>query len=127
VRKELYTDNDSRLDDSTNKCIVQKTKLRVSNLPENVMESDLRDIFVCFGRITHVSIPRNHVTGRFRDFGFVSFERSENAETALALSILDRIAFENSILKVEWAKERCGTSSYTRKQKRYSGYGKALP
>ncbi len=95
------------------------TQLRASNLTEDATESDLRELFSPFGRITRVFVAKDHVTRKSRGFGFVTFNTKKDAE--VALEQLNGYGYGYLILKVEWAKPNKNKQTY------YSGYGKALP
>jgi len=47
--------------------------IRVTNLSNAVTESDLRELFSCFGRISHVHIPKDKEMTQSRGFGFVTY------------------------------------------------------
>ena len=75
--------------------------IRVTNLSENAQDSDLRDLFGPFGNVTRTFIAKDHVTGFCKGFAFVTFTTREAA--ALAIEKVHRYAYDNLILKVEWA------------------------
>jgi len=60
------------------------TSVKVDNLDYAVTLDDLREAFAEFGAIGDVYMPREHGTGRTRGFGFVRYERREDAEAAVA-------------------------------------------
>lgn len=75
--------------------------IRVTNLSENARDSDLKDLFCPFGTVTRTFIAKDHQTGRGKGFAFVTFTTKEAA--ALAIERVNRHAYDNLILKVEWA------------------------
>lgn len=75
--------------------------IRVTNLSENAMESDLRELFGDFGTITRTFVAKDHHTGRCKGFAFVTYNTREAA--AEAIKHVDRHPYDNLILKVEWA------------------------
>ena len=60
------------------------TSVKVDNLDYAVTLDDVREAFAEFGAIGDVYMPREHGTGRTRGFGFVRYERREDAEAAVA-------------------------------------------
>ena len=51
--------------------------VRVGDLPEDVTDLDLKDVFDKWGKIGDVWIPKDHDTGRTRGFAFVRYEKFE--------------------------------------------------
>ena len=59
------------------------TKLYVGNLPFDVTENDLRDLFGGFGPVTEVNLIMDRASGRSRGFAFVSMATPEGAQAAI--------------------------------------------
>lgn len=59
-------------------------KLFVGSLKWGLTEDELREAFAIFGEITSVKIITDKETQKSRGFGFVEFERAEDAKSALA-------------------------------------------
>lgn len=78
--------------------------LRVTNLGEDVIEDDLRELFGKYGAPSRVNILRDRETGRSRGFGFVVFNDHLSAQRAQ--KELDHYPYENLIMKVEFANKR---------------------
>jgi RNA recognition motif-containing protein len=57
--------------------------LRVSNIPQDLTEKQLRDIFASFGRLSRVFLAKDHVTNLSRGFAFVGFETEADAANAI--------------------------------------------
>ncbi|ORX96570.1 translation initiation factor 3, RNA-binding subunit [Basidiobolus meristosporus CBS 931.73] len=76
--------------------------LRVTNLSEDTVESDIYDLFRPFGHIARVYLARDRETNICKGFSFVSFSSREDASRAL--EAVDGHGFDNLILHVEWAK-----------------------
>lgn len=53
------------------------------NLPYNVVEEDLKEIFEEYGEITSVKIINDKLTGRSKGFGFVEMENDDEARKAI--------------------------------------------
>jgi len=76
--------------------------IRVTNLPEEIQDQDLKDLFGPFGRVTRIFLAKDKYTGQSKGFAFVSYERREDA--AKAISSVNGYGYANLILNVEWAK-----------------------
>ena len=55
----------------------------VGNLPYNVVEEDLKEIFEEYGEIASVKIISDKLTGRSKGFGFVEMDDEEEAKKAI--------------------------------------------
>ena len=55
----------------------------VGNLPYNVVEEDLREIFEEYGEVASVKIISDKLTGRSKGFGFVEMEEDQEARKAI--------------------------------------------
>jgi RNA recognition motif-containing protein len=58
-------------------------KLYVGNLPYEVGETELQDLFARAGSVESVNIMRDQATGRARGFGFVEMSTDEEAQNAI--------------------------------------------
>lgn len=58
-------------------------KLFVGNLPYNVSDEDLREIFEAFGTVISARIIMDRDTGRSKGFGFVEMANADEAEQAM--------------------------------------------
>jgi len=58
-------------------------KLYVGNLPYNVNDAELRDLFQDFGDVASASVVMDRETGRSRGFGFVEINDDGQAEQAI--------------------------------------------
>ena len=76
--------------------------IRVTNLPEDIQDSDIRELFAPIGRISRIFLARDKYTGASKGFAFVSFDRKEDA--ARAVATVNGHGYANLILSVEWAK-----------------------
>jgi RNA recognition motif-containing protein len=69
-------------------------KLYVGNLPYQITEDGLRDVFAAIGEVTSSKIVTDTGTGRSRGFGFVEMANDEEAEKAITTlngtSVMDR-------------------------------------
>jgi translation initiation factor 3 subunit G len=78
--------------------------LRVSNLPYDTTDDDLRELFRVFGRTTRCFLAKNKHTGECRGFAFVTYCSRNDAQAAID-AVHDR-GYGDMILHVEWAKPR---------------------
>jgi cold-inducible RNA-binding protein len=58
-------------------------KLYVGNLPYEVGETDLQDLFARAGSVDSVNVMRDQTTGRARGFAFVEMSTDEEAQKAI--------------------------------------------
>src|SRR5262245_46598839 len=58
-------------------------KLYVGNLPYEVGETDLQELFARAGSVDSVTVMRDQMTGRARGFGFVEMKTDDDAQTAI--------------------------------------------
>jgi len=59
-------------------------KVYVGNLSWNTTDDSLRQAFSEYGNVTDSIVMRDRDTGRSRGFGFVTFESSQQADSAIA-------------------------------------------
>ncbi|XP_023215637.1 eukaryotic translation initiation factor 3 subunit G-like [Centruroides sculpturatus] len=76
--------------------------IRVTNLSEDVRDSDLQELFRPFGSIARIYLAKDKATGHSKGFAFINFHRREDA--AHAISSVNGFGYDNLILSVEWAK-----------------------
>jgi cold-inducible RNA-binding protein len=58
-------------------------KLYVGNLPYEVGETELQELFARAGSVESVSVMRDQATGRARGFAFVEMSSDEEAQNAI--------------------------------------------
>jgi RNA recognition motif-containing protein len=58
-------------------------KLYVGNLPYEVGETELQELFTRAGAVESVHIVRDQMTGRARGFAFVEMSSDDEAQTAI--------------------------------------------
>lgn len=102
-----------------------ETKLYVGNLPYNVTEDDLRNLFTQAGTVTSADVIKDRETGRSKGFGFVQMSSQSEAEKAIAM--FNGYSLNNRELKVNPArpKEEGGRGGFGRGQGKSGnrGYG----
>jgi cold-inducible RNA-binding protein len=80
------------------------SKLYVGNLPFDVGEEDLQELFAAHGEVISAKVITDRETGRPRGFGFVEMAQAEDAQKAIAS--LDGRDFRGRNLKVNVAQPR---------------------
>lgn len=58
-------------------------KLYVGNLPYEIGEAELQELFASAGSVESVTVMRDQATGRARGFGFVEMSTDEEAQNAI--------------------------------------------
>jgi len=80
------------------------SKLFVGNLSYSTGEAELRRAFEAVGALRSVAIITDRMTGQHRGFGFVEFERPDDAQKAIAS--LDGQQVDGRTISVNVARER---------------------
>lgn len=75
--------------------------VRVSNLSEDVKDSDLRELFRRFGAIQRIYLAKDRETHQSRGFAFINFFARDDAQRAI--DKLDGHGYDHLILSVTWA------------------------
>lgn len=89
---------DSTLDDRD-----QGLAIRITNLSEVVVESDIRELVGAIGvSVARCNVGRDRFTGRCKGYAFVNFYTKEDAETVM--NKINGLPYGNMILKVEIAR-----------------------
>jgi cold-inducible RNA-binding protein len=78
-------------------------KLYVGNLPYNISDDQLRDMFAKFGTPDSARVITDRDSGQSKGFGFVEFSNDQQAREALSLDGTD---FGGRALKVNEAKPK---------------------
>eukprot|EP00795_Rhopilema_esculentum_P010748 gene10748-19535_t len=76
--------------------------VRVTNLSEDTLESDLQELFRPFGQISRIYLAKDKITNQSKGFAFISYLRRDDA--ARAIKALQGYGYDHLILNVEWAK-----------------------
>ena len=79
-------------------------KLFVGGLSWDTTDDGLRQAFVPHGEISEAKVITDRDTGRSRGFGFVTFNRDEDAKTAI--SKMDGTNLDGKTIKVNEAQEK---------------------
>ncbi|CDW52836.1 eukaryotic translation initiation factor 3 [Trichuris trichiura] len=76
--------------------------VRVTNLPEDISEDTLKELFSSAGRVMRIFLAKDKLTSRCKGYAFISYAARENAQKAI--DTLSGFRHEHLILKVEWAR-----------------------
>jgi RNA recognition motif-containing protein len=79
-------------------------RIYVGNLPYNVSESELKEMFSAYGEVTSASLVMDKFSGQSKGFGFV--EMSNNSEADAAIKGLNESSVKGRSIKVNQAKPR---------------------
>jgi len=102
-------------DTSTNAhCFVRQKimNIYVGNLPYDVSETDLREIFSQFGEISQINLITDKFSGQSKGFGFVEMENNSQADAAI--KGLNESNFKGRNIKVNQAKPKSDRPSQSR-------------
>jgi len=98
--------------------------IRVTNISEDIQESDLQLLFSNYGRISRVYLAKDKETHRSRGFAFVSFVMKDDANKAMEK--LQGYGYHHLILKLEWARPSAPKDPSREGTVFRSGYGQKL-
>ncbi len=76
--------------------------VRVTNLPQNIVDGDLKGLFGKYGRVAKVFHGKDK-SKIGKCYGYITYERPEDAAIVVKVG---KISFRNAILNVTWAKPR---------------------
>lgn len=76
--------------------------IRISNLSESMVESDLEDLVKKIGPHSKMYLAKDKNTGLCKGFAYVHFRNRSDAATAI--EILNGYGYDHLILNVEWSK-----------------------
>lgn len=79
-------------------------KIYVGNLPYELTEGHIEELFSGIGKVTEVKLARDASTGASKGFAFVEFSKDEEANEAIQK--YNNYEFSSRKLKVDYAKER---------------------
>ncbi|KAF9608300.1 hypothetical protein IFM89_008585 [Coptis chinensis] len=80
------------------------TNLYVKNFSETLTDEDLKKIFSAYGTITHAYVMKDVKSGKSKGFGFVKFEKSDNA--AFAIEKMNGYSHNDKVWYVGLAKSK---------------------
>ena len=86
----------------------------VGQLPYNVTENELREIFSKYGQIASLNLIKDRFSGQSKGFGFV--EMPDNAEADKAIKALNKTMLHGREIKVNQAEQRRSKSSFRKRR-----------
>ncbi len=86
----------------------------VGNLPYNVTEDELKELFSQFGEVATVNLIKDRFSGQSKGFGFI--DMPSNAEADQAIKALNHSQLKGRDIKVNQAEQR---SKKPRRRPRY--------
>jgi len=93
------------------------TNIYVGNLPYNVRDADLSELFSQFGDVKSAKVIMERETDRSKGFGFVEMETEDGAQQAIAS--LNEQDFKGRNLRVNEARPRPERKPYNNNRNRY--------
>ena len=101
--KRNLDENSSSLTESSSDDRDNGLAIRITNLSDATVESDIRDLVSATGvSVARCNVGRDRITGRCKGYAFVNFYSKEDAESVRAR--LNGYPYGNLILKVEIAR-----------------------
>jgi RNA recognition motif-containing protein len=88
----------------------------VGQLPYNVNESDLKELFSEFGELASIKLIMDHYSGRSKGFGFI--EMPNNSEADVAIKALNKSMFKGREIKVNQVQQQ-RRNKRMKRQERY--------
>ncbi len=86
----------------------------VGQLPYNVNESELKELFSEFGEIASVNLIMDRYSGRSKGFGFI--DMPNNSEADAAIKALNRTMLKGREIKVNQVQKQKRDKRYKRRQ-----------
>merc|ERR1712241_1470679 len=90
------SNGDKEMDDES------KTNLIVNYLPQTMTQEEIRSLFSSIGEVESWKLIRDKVTGQSLGYGFVNYQRQEDA--AKAIQTLNGLRLQNKTIKVSFAR-----------------------
>lgn len=76
----------------------------VGQLPYNVSEEELKDLFTQYGEIASLNLIKDRFSGRSKGFAFVDMPNNSEADTAI--KALNKSMFKGREIKVNQAEQK---------------------
>jgi RNA recognition motif-containing protein len=86
----------------------------LGQLPYNVNEDELREIFSEYGEIASLNLVKDRFSGQSKGFGFI--EMPNNSEADKAIKALNKSMLKGREIKVNQAEERRKKSTFRKKR-----------
>lgn len=86
----------------------------LGQLPYNVNEEELRELFSEYGEIASLNLVKDNFSGQSKGFGFI--EMPNNSEADKAIKALNKSMLKGREIKVNQAEERRKKSNFRRQR-----------
>lgn len=86
----------------------------LGQLPYNVNEEELREIFSEYGEIASLNLVKDRFSGQSKGFGFI--EMPNNSEADKAIKALNKSMLKGREIKVNQSEERRKKSTFRKKR-----------
>jgi len=86
----------------------------IGQLPYNVNEDELREIFSEYGEIASLNLIKDRFSGQSKGFGFI--DMPNNSEADKAIKALNKSMLKGREIKVNQAEERRKKSTFRKKR-----------
>jgi RNA recognition motif-containing protein len=86
----------------------------VGQLPYNVNEDELREIFSEYGEIASLNLIKDRFSGQSKGFGFI--DMPNNSEADKAIKALNKTMLKGREIKVNQAEERRKKSTFRKRR-----------
>lgn len=83
-------------------CDESKTNLIVNYLPQTMSQEEIRSLFSSVGEVESCKLIRDKVTGQSLGYGFVNYQRKDDADKAIGT--LNGLRLQNKTIKVSYAR-----------------------
>jgi ELAV like protein 2/3/4 len=81
---------------------VSKTNLIVNYLPQTMSQEEVKSLFGSIGEVESCKLIRDKVTGQSLGYGFVNYNRAEDADKAI--NTFNGLRLQNKTIKVSFAR-----------------------
>jgi RNA recognition motif-containing protein len=85
--------------------VEDKSKLYVGNLPYNMNDESLGQLFADFGEVTDAKVITDKFSGRSKGFGFVTMGDEDSAQKAIEAMNGKEVGGRNIVVNVSRPKE----------------------
>lgn len=86
----------------------------VGQLPYNVNEDELREMFTEYGEIASLNLVKDRFSGQSKGFGFI--DMPNNSEADKAIKALNKSSLKGREIKVNQAEERRKKSTFRKRR-----------
>ncbi|KAK7271978.1 hypothetical protein RJT34_28291 [Clitoria ternatea] len=105
--------------------VLKTKKIFVGGIPQFFNDDELREYFSPYGNIIECQIMVDHITGRSRGFGFVTFDNEDSVEKVFSAGKIHEIGGKQVEIKRAEPK-RSGVDYGSTSRKLYGGFGNGM-